>query len=124
MPLTHKILVVDDDESVRSFLQDFLNDREMDAEAASNGEEALQKIPKLQPSVVLLDIMMPGMGGVACLEKIKKQFPAIQVVMISGAEDAAVMDQAKKLGAADYISKPFSLEYLETKLLTLLGKLK
>ena len=64
--------------------------------------------------------MMPGMDGMACLEKIKKLSPSTVVIMITALKDETRMAAAKKLGAAQYIVKPFSLNYLETELLKFL----
>ncbi|MBN1688755.1 MAG: response regulator [Candidatus Omnitrophica bacterium] len=114
-----KILVVDDEDDVRLFLQDFLNERNLAVEAAGNGEEALKKIEANPPDIVLLDIMMPGMDGLTCLEQIKKKHPKIMVVMITALKDETRINRAKELGAHNYIVKPFSLSYLETELMKL-----
>jgi DNA-binding response OmpR family regulator len=111
-----KVLIVDDEEDVRMFLRDFLSDREFIVETAANGEEGLQKFITELPDVTLLDIMMPGMDGLECLEHIKKKSPKSTVIMITALKDESRMVKAKKLGAHDYIVKPFSLSYLETEL--------
>lgn len=115
-----KVLIVDDEEDVRLFLRDFLSDRDFTVETAANGEEALEKFVKDFPDVTLLDIMMPGMDGLECLEQIKKKSPKSTVIMITALKDESRMVKAKKLGAHDYIVKPFSLNYLETELTKLL----
>ena len=117
-----KILIVDDEEDVRLFLADFISERDFSVETAADAEEALAKFEKVKYDIVLLDIMMPGMDGIACLEKIKKVSPASVVIMITALKDESRMAAAKKLGAAQYIVKPFSLTYLETELLKLLEK--
>ncbi len=121
---TRKILVVDDEEDVRLFLQDFLSERDMNVLAAGSGEEALRTIAQEHPDIVLLDVMMPGMDGLECLEHIHKEYPKTAVIMITALNDEARINKAKKLGAHNYILKPFSLSYLETELLTLIDKLK
>ena len=118
-----KILVVDDEEDVRLFLQDFLNERELDVDTAGSAEEAMLKIIASQPHVVLLDIMMPGKDGIECLEEIKKKYPKINVIMLTALKDEARITKAQKLGAANYIIKPFSLSYLESELLKLIEAL-
>ncbi len=115
-----KILIVDDEEDVRLFLRDFLSDRDFQVETAGSGEEALEKFPKYLPDVTLLDVMMPGIDGLECLEQIKKKYPKNTVIMITALKDEARMAKAKKLGAHDYIVKPFSLSYLEVELTKLL----
>ena len=116
-----RVLIVDDEDDVRLFLQDFLLERDLMVDTAENGEKALQKIEKNRPDMVLLDIMMPGMDGLQCLEKIKKFDSKIVVIMITAFKDEARINRAKQLGAADYIVKPFSLSYLETELVKILG---
>ena len=111
-----KILIVDDEEDVRLFLGDFLGDRDFRVEMAESGEEALEKIAKVQPDLVLLDVMMPGMDGIQCLEQIKQKYAKVHVIMITALKDETRMAKAKKLGARDYIVKPFSLSYLESEL--------
>ena len=111
-----KILIVDDEEDVRLFLSDFFFERDFQVEVAANGEEALEKIDKNVPDVILLDIMMPGMDGIDCLAEIKKKYPKVVVIMITALKDEQRVLRAKKLGAHDYIVKPFSLSYLESEL--------
>ena len=117
-----KILIVDDEEDVRLFLADFIGERDFIVDTAPDGEEAIKKALATHYDVVLLDIMMPGMDGITCLEKIKKFSPRTGVIMITALRDETRMALAKKLGAAQYIVKPFSLNYLETELLNLIRK--
>src|SRR5689334_1437176 len=121
---TKKILVVDDEDDVRLFLQDFLSERELTVDVAGTGEEALQKIKAAPPDIVLLDVMMPGMEGLECLERIKRDFPKITVIMITALKDEVRIAKAKRLGAHNYIVKPFSLGYLESELMSLIQQTK
>lgn len=114
-----KILIVDDEEDVRMFLEDFLSERDLRVETAANGDEALKKVADFHPDVVLLDVMMPGVDGMECLERIKDKYPKIHVIMLTALKDEVRMEKAKKLGAYDYVVKPFSLDYLEKQLLKL-----
>lgn len=120
MSETKKVLVVDDEDDVRLFLQDFLSERDLQVGAAASGEEALDAIEQSVPDIILLDLMMPGMDGLECLEQIKKKHPEVNVIMITALNDEARVAKAKKLGAHNYILKPFSLSYLETELTKLL----
>ena len=120
MSRTKKILVVDDEDDVRLFLQDFLAERDMVVDTASNGKDALEKIDLNPPDAILLDIMMPGMDGLECLKNVKQKYPKTVVIMITALKDEARIATAKKLGASNYIVKPFSLGYLESELLKLL----
>ena len=118
------VLVVDDEEDVRLFLQDFLSERDMNVFAAGSGEEALEIMKRESPQVVLLDVMMPGMDGLECLEQIRRLHPKTAVIMITALNDETRINKAKKLGAHNYILKPFSLGYLETELMNLIQDLK
>ena len=116
-----KCLVVDDEDDVRLFLQDFLLERDLEVDSAADGEECMQKVQSFKPDIVLLDVMMPGMDGLQCLEKIKKMAPQTTVIMLTALKDQEKIDRAKKLGAYNYIIKPFSLQYLEEELSKLLA---
>ncbi|MCM8776499.1 MAG: response regulator [Candidatus Omnitrophica bacterium] len=117
-----KILVVDDEEDVRLFLQDFLMERDMVVFSAGSGEEALEIMSREKPDIVLLDIMMPGMDGLELLSKIKQLYPKTSVIMITALNDEVKVHKAKKLGAQNYILKPFSLGYLEKELTKLISE--
>ena len=117
-----KILIVDDEEDVRLFLGDFISERDFYVDMAGDGEEALEKFKKTRHDIVLLDIMMPGIDGITCLGVIKKIAPEAVVIMITALKDESRMSAAKKLGAHQYIVKPFSLSYLEGELLKIIGK--
>ena len=87
------------------------------AATALSGEEAMKKIKKDKPHVVLLDIRMPGMDGIKVLEKIRKIDKNMGVVMITAVKENEVGRKCLKMGAYDYITKPLSLEYLENVLM-------
>lgn len=115
-----RVLVVDDDPNVRDILDRFLTERGYSVESADDGEEALRFIESYGPDVVLLDIRMPKMDGVACLERIVDDGLDCGVIMISGEADVDVARETLAKGAADFIYKPFNLGYLES---SLMGKL-
>ena len=102
-----KILVVDDEENFRHILSVILRKERYEVETASNGEEALQRISNTTFDQVLCDIRMPGMDGLDFLKEVRKTEGDANVIMMSayGTLDTAV--EAMKLGAYDYISKPF-----------------
>lgn len=108
-----RILVVDDEESLREMLQEFLEEEGMLVELAQNGREALEKLHSLSLDLVLLDLRMPGMNGIEILQEIKKEEPELPVVVITayGSIDNAV--ETLKMGAFDFITKPFKLEELQ-----------
>ncbi len=107
-----RILIVDDEESLREMLKEFLEGEGMLVELAQNGREALEKLHSLSFDLVLLDLRMPGVSGVEVLQEIKKEEPELPVVVITayGSVDNAV--ETLKMGAFDFITKPFKLEEL------------
>ena len=113
-----RILVVDDDPEVLNLLSDFLTKKGYKISLASNGEESLSKVKSEKPHMVLLDIKMPGMDGFEVLRKIKEDEPSLSVIMITGVQDMETARKALQMGACDYITKPFNLDYLETSVLS------
>lgn len=109
----HSILIVDDEPEMRAALSHALNRSGYSVESASNGHEALEKIKKDVFGMVITDMKMPEMSGMQVLEEVKKMSPQIPVIMMTayGTIDNAV--EAMKVGASDYIIKPFSAEILE-----------
>ena len=108
-----KIMVVDDEYEICAFLKSFFEERLYEVVTAISGEEALKKIEKERPQVVLLDLKMPGKDGIEVLKEIKLRYPKIKVIMVTAVETSDKIEQAIKLGADNYITKPLSLEYLE-----------
>lgn len=115
--LAGTLLIVDDDPQVQQLLKLFFESKGMRVVAAGSGEEALQAVAR-NPVLVMLDVNMPGMDGVLTLKKLKAVKPELPVVMMSGGGEKGMAEAALKLGAYDYVSKPFNLEYLETVVLT------
>lgn len=106
----HKILIIDDEESPRQSLRFILKDR-YDSILKESGTEGLAALKNEGPmDVVLLDMKMPDMTGLEVLEKIRKIDPTMPVVMITGITDARTAVQAMKLGATDYLNKPFDVQ--------------
>jgi DNA-binding NtrC family response regulator len=101
-----RVLVVDDEESVRNLLQRTLEGANYNVATAANGQEALDMVSELRPEVVLLDIKMPGISGIEVLQQIAANWPDICVVMATAVDDAQTAVGAMKLGAYDYITKP------------------
>jgi DNA-binding NtrC family response regulator len=111
------LLVVDDDAQVQQLLKMFFEKKGMRVLTAGSGEEALQAVSR-NPALVMLDVNMPGMDGVLTLKKLKAAKPDLQVVVMSGGGEKEMAQAALKMGAYDYVSKPFNLQYLETVVLT------
>ena len=102
------ILVVDDEKNIRLTMSQSLEPLEIAVQTAVNGEEALQKLHEEPYALVFLDLKMPGMGGMEVLRQIKDNWPKTRVIIITahGTIESAV--EAMKLGAVDFIQKPFS----------------
>lgn len=108
-----KILVVDDENDICDFVKSFLAERGYSVRTATSGEDALEIVKSDRPDLVLLDIKMKGMDGIAALKHIKDLDRNIKVVMVTALDDQDRMDEAARLGAGEYITKPLALDNLE-----------
>jgi len=108
-----KILVVDDEHDICDFVGAFFKERGFQVFAALNADEALLITKKERPDLILLDIKMKGMDGLAALKHIRELDRSIKIIMVTALEDQDKMHEAYKLGAVDYITKPLVLDYLE-----------
>jgi DNA-binding NtrC family response regulator len=115
---TEKILIVDDEEAIRSFLNDFFTHKGFETLQAARGEEALEIVKNEHPSIILLDINMPGMDGLLTLKKIREIDPEVGVVMATSVQDDQIAAEAAALGSYHYVLKPFDLQYLELVVMT------
>ena len=118
-----KLLLVDDEEGIRTFLGLSLADLGYDVATAENGEEALKVFAEHQPAIVLTDIKMPVMDGIELLKRIKKVSPDTEVVMISGHGDMDLAIESLKFEAADFVTKPINDQVLEMALLRVRDKI-
>jgi two-component system response regulator AtoC len=117
-----KILLVDDEPGMLRYIRTLLEVDDHDVETASTGEEALELVQKgLTPTLVLLDLLMPGIDGLETLEGLRKLQPNVKVVMLSCVNDTKKVVQAIRLGATDYITKPFQKAELDAVIDTCLG---
>lgn len=104
-----KILVVDDAFFIRKVLKDILNEiGYTNVLEASNGLEAIEVYKKVKPDLVTLDINMPKMDGMQALRSLKSIDPKVKVLMVTSVEQKHIVHDAIKLGAKDYIVKPFN----------------
>ena len=111
------ILVVDDDRAIRQVLAEFLRAQGHQVDEASGGAQALAFAETRPFDLIFLDILMPGIGGVETLRRLRQDVPQSRVVMVSGTPDERLALECVDLGAADYIRKPFDLEYLKNVVL-------
>jgi len=109
-----KMLVVDDEIEICDFLKTFFEERNYRVFTAMTGESAIRLVDQESPAIVLLDIKMPGIDGIEVLKRIKTFHPETKVIMVTAIETRDKIDEATRLGADNYITKPLSLEYLET----------
>jgi len=108
-----KILVVDDDSSIRNMLSIVLKKNGYDVACAENSEAALKRLKAKSFDMIISDIKMPGIDGIELLRKIKTILPEMPVIMITAFASASDAVEAMKLGAEDYITKPFNLDELK-----------
>src|SRR4029079_2978689 len=106
-----KVLIVDDEPGVRESLRMVLKEQ-YDAVQASSGEEALEVLGSLRPDLVLLDVLMSGMDGLAVLERMKEQNPRIPVLMLTATKTVKTAVAAMNLRGFDYVTKPVDSEEL------------
>jgi len=119
------ILIVDDDKTVRDFLERYLVQKGFaQVISVGSGEEAIKKMETADIKLVFLDVKMPGMNGIDVLRRIKKIKKETGVIMITGYPEEEVTKEAIKEGAYDYIIKPFDLAYLELSLLSKMVMMK
>jgi DNA-binding NtrC family response regulator len=107
-----KVLLVDDEQEFIETLSERLKMRDMQAKLALDGEKALAAVEEDEPDVMLLDLKMPGMDGMEVLRQVKKAYPNVQVVMLTGHGSEKDEEQAQRLGAYAYLQKPVDLERL------------
>ncbi|KAA0003444.1 MAG: response regulator [Thermoplasmata archaeon] len=120
--MTEKIMFVDDDPSILDAAKTAIESYGYEVITASSGEECLDKVG--DADLVFLDIKMPGMNGIEVLKKIKERYPSLPVIMITAYATVDTAIEAMKLGAFDYVRKPFAIEELEGSILAALEEIK
>lgn len=111
-----RVLVVDDEPDAVELLREFLMTKGYEVITASDGEEALRKVKEERPHLILLDVRMPKMDGLAVLHQVREIDKEVGVIMVTGVNEEQIGRQAMALGAFDYIVKPLDLPYLERSL--------
>jgi DNA-binding NtrC family response regulator len=107
-----KILIVDDNDSVRLIIRRALKDIDCDLIEASDGSEVLGIVKKMRPAVVLLDIHMPELDGIAVVDDIVHAYPDVRVIIVSGDATERCGKLAMERGARDFVGKPIDIDYL------------
>jgi two-component system, response regulator, stage 0 sporulation protein F len=108
-----RILVVDDEAPVREVLTEYFTTEGYAVEGAGSGAEALTAVRGGRADLVLLDVRMPGLDGVQVLRKIREINGDVPVIMVTANEDVSLAKETLKLGAFDYVAKPFDFDYLD-----------
>lgn len=111
-----KVLLVDDEEDFVTALAERLQLRGIEAQIATDGETALALIETSPPQVVVLDVMMPGLGGADVLKRIKVRHPQIPVILLTGHGSIREGTDGLRQGAYDYLVKPIDIEELISKM--------
>ena len=109
METNPSILLIEDDETIAKGLVAALEHERFDVRHADNGEDGLQMIRERSPDLLLSDIMLPGMDGLAVMRVVKQEFPGIPVIMLTAKSDEIDRVMGLEMGADDYVTKPFSV---------------
>ena len=117
-----KLLIVDDEVDIREFAKSFFKKRGIEVLTASGGNEALKIIDTQKPDLVLLDVHMEEMSGVEVLKKLRADGNNTKVIMVTGVEEEATINEANSWGIKGYVHKPLVLEELEKIVLGELAK--
>jgi DNA-binding response OmpR family regulator len=111
-----RILLVEDESGIRGILVDYLGGKGFEVREASSGEDGVERVAEFNPHIVLLDLTMSGMSGLEALRQIKTVAPRTCVIMVTALDDLDTARSALAQGAADYLTKPFPLRYLDAVL--------
>jgi DNA-binding response OmpR family regulator len=112
----YRVLLVDDEEEFVAALSERLTLRGIEVDSALNGEEALARLVEKDFEVVILDVMMPGLGGLEVLRQIKLIHPNTQVILLTGHGSTREGIEGMRLGAFDYLIKPVDIEEMLAKM--------
>ncbi len=107
-----RVLIVDDEDEFVSAVAERLQLRGFDAVGVTEGQDAIDLLSQGPFDVVLLDVKMPGLGGLGVIRKIKEKWPSLQVVLLTGHGSAQDAEEGTRLGAFQYVMKPVNIEDL------------
>jgi len=106
------LLVVEDDEGIQSYLKELLLDNGYSVELASDGVQALNKVKRVPPDLVILDLGLPNLSGESVVAEVRKKYPDLPVITLTARDTTSDIVNGLKLGADDYVTKPFAGEVL------------
>ena len=106
------LFVVDDDEEIRKMVEDYLTRHDFEVVGMATADEMLRRLGRLRPDLVVLDLMMPGTGGLQALRNLRDQGDDLPVILLTARSDYADRIKGLDLGADDYVSKPFNAREL------------
>jgi len=107
-----KVLLVDDERAFVDTLAQRLKMRELNVSTVYDGEQALSYVKGIEPDVMVLDLKMPGLHGIEVLREVKKDFPHMQVIILTGHGTDRDAEEAKRLGGFDFMRKPADIDNL------------
>ena len=107
-----KLLLVDDEEEFVSALAERLKMRDLESDTVFDGDQALSFVNEKEPDVMVLDLKMPGIDGIEVLRRVRKTYPNLQVIILTGHGTEKDEDRARRLGAFDYMQKPVDIDDL------------
>ena len=111
-----KVLLVDDEQKFVEALSERLQMRDLENETAYDGEEAMSFVNDKEPDVMVLDLKMPGIDGMEVLRRVKKKFPAIRVIILTGHGTDRDEEESRRIGIFDYLNKPVDIELLVSRI--------
>ena len=103
------VLVIDDQPGIRRLLTEVLQEEGYSVMEAANGYDGLQKAKEFRPALILMDMKMPGMDGIETLKELRRLGIGEKVIMMTAYGELDLVNEAKEIGAADYITKPFDI---------------
>ncbi len=118
VPVKPMILIMDDTAVVLELLKRYLTAQRYEVLVAETGEQGLALLEAATPDLILLDVRMPGMGGIKTLRELRSKLKNIPIIMLSGVDDVQIAQTAFDYGATDYVTKPIDLATLKKVMAT------
>ena len=119
-----KILIIDDEVEICDTLKQFLVKKGYEAITATSAEKGIEKLKTEKPTVILLDIRMPGLDGLQAIMRIREIDKKVGIIMVTAVMDEKIAQECIESGASDYITKPMDFDYLEKSLMVKIATLE